>query len=89
MSDNVKNTTKRKAGSSNEIRSMLHDTWVLFAITLIAGIILGFVFQITKEPISLQEEKAKNESSKKETEQPHKNRTFHHHSAVIPIFPSP
>lgn len=45
-----------------EIKSMLHDTGILFAITLIAGIILGFVYQITKEPIAIQEEKAKNEA---------------------------
>lgn len=47
-----------------EIKSMLHDTGILFAITLIAGIILGFVYQITKEPIAIQEEKAKNEACK-------------------------
>lgn len=47
---------------NSEIRNMLHDAWVLFAITLIAGIVLGFVYQITKEPIALQEEKAKNEA---------------------------
>ena len=47
-----------------EIKSMLHDTWVLFAITLIAGIILGFVYQITKEPIAIQEAKAKTEACK-------------------------
>ena len=58
MSKNIKNE------SSAEIRNMLHDTWILFAITLIAGIILGFVYQITKEPIAIQEEKAKNEACK-------------------------
>lgn len=45
-----------------EVKGMLHDTWILFAITLIAGIILGFVYQITKEPIAIQKEKAKNEA---------------------------
>lgn len=47
-----------------EVKDMLHDTWILFAITLIAGIILGFVYQITKEPIAIQQEKAKNEACK-------------------------
>ncbi len=54
MNDNLK----------SEIKNMLHDTVVLFAITLIAGIILGFVYQITKEPIALQKEKAKTEACK-------------------------
>ena len=48
----------------SEIKSMLHDTWILFAITLIAGIVLGFVYQITKEPIAIQKEKAKVEACK-------------------------
>ena len=54
MNDNLK----------SEIKSMLHDTVILFAITLIAGIILGFVYQITKEPIAIQKEKAKTEACK-------------------------
>ncbi len=49
---------------SDEIKSMLHDTWILFLITLISGIILGAVYQITKEPIALQEAKAKTEACK-------------------------
>lgn len=66
MSESVKRrpASKRKAGGSDEIRSMLHDTWILFLITLISGIILGFVYQITKEPIAIQEEKAKTEACK-------------------------
>ena len=64
MSENIKKRVPagREKSGSDEIRSMLHDTLVLFAITLIAGIILGFVYQITKEPIAIQEEKAKNEA---------------------------
>ena len=44
------------------IRSMLKDAAILFAITLIAGLILGAVYQLTKEPIAAQEEKAKTEA---------------------------
>ena len=35
---------------------MLKDAGILFAITLIAGLILGGVYQLTREPIALQEE---------------------------------
>lgn len=38
---------------------MLKDALVLFAITLLAGLILGAVYQVTKEPIAVQKEKAK------------------------------
>lgn len=44
------------------MKSMMKDAAILFAITLISGLILGFVYQITKEPIALQEEKALNEA---------------------------
>lgn len=37
------------------MKSMLKDAAILFAITLIAGLILGGVYQITKEPIAKQE----------------------------------
>ena len=39
--------------------SMLKDALILFAITLLAGLILGAVYQVTKEPIAVQKEKAK------------------------------
>lgn len=61
MSANVK---EKKAKNSTEMRGMLHDAWILFVITLIAGIVLGFVYQITKEPIALQEKKARDEACK-------------------------
>ena len=41
---------------------MLKDTAILLLITLIAGLLLGLVYQITKEPIALQKEKAKQEA---------------------------
>ncbi|MBQ7774564.1 MAG: RnfABCDGE type electron transport complex subunit G [Lachnospiraceae bacterium] len=37
---------------------MLKDAGILFAITLIAGLILGFVYELTKEPIRVQQELA-------------------------------
>ena len=37
---------------------MLKEAGILFAITLIAGLLLGFVYELTKGPIRLQEEKA-------------------------------
>lgn len=37
------------------MKSMLKDAAILFAITLIAGVLLGGVYQITKEPIARQE----------------------------------
>ena len=41
---------------------MLKEAGILFAITLIAGLLLGFVYELTKEPIRLQEEKAVQEA---------------------------
>lgn len=43
---------------NNEKKAMLHDALVLFAITLIAGLLLGFVYQLTKNPIEEQQKKA-------------------------------
>ncbi len=37
------------------MKSMMKDAAILFAITLIAGLILGGVYQITKDPIARQE----------------------------------
>lgn len=44
------------------MKSMLKDAAVLFVITVFAGLILGFVYQITKTPIALAEEKAAKEA---------------------------
>ena len=43
---------------SKDMKSMLKDAAILLAITLIAGLILGVVYQVTKEPIALQVAKA-------------------------------
>lgn len=44
------------------MKNMLKDAAILFAITLVSGLVLGFVYQLTKEPIAIQEEKAKQEA---------------------------
>ena len=48
--------------NKNDVQAMLKEAGILFAITLIAGLLLGFVYELTKEPIRLQEEKAVQEA---------------------------
>ena len=44
------------------MKKMLRDAFILLVITLIAGLSLGFVYEVTKGPISVQKEKAKTEA---------------------------
>ena len=44
------------------MKGMIKDAAILFAITLIAGFILGYVYNLTKEPIAQAEEKAAKEA---------------------------
>lgn len=44
------------------MKNMIKDAATLLLITLVAGLALGFVYQITKEPIALAEEKAAREA---------------------------
>lgn len=44
------------------MKGILKDAAVLFLITLAAGLVLGFVYQLTKDPIAAQEQKAKQEA---------------------------
>ena len=44
--------------SNKDIAVMLKEAGILFAITLLSGLILGFVYELTKEPIRIQEERA-------------------------------
>ena len=46
------------------MKNMLKEAAILFAITLIAGCLLGLVYQVTKDPIAQAQEKAKEEASK-------------------------
>ena len=53
MSEN----TSKKSGST-----LIHDALILFVITLVAAVALGFVYEITKEPIAAAEAEAKAEA---------------------------
>ena len=44
--------------NNNDMKVMLKEAGILFAITLISGLVLGFVYELTKEPIRIQQEKA-------------------------------
>ncbi len=47
----------------NEKKAMVKDAFILFAITVVAGLLLGLVYGVTKEPIAKAQEKAKQEAS--------------------------
>lgn len=38
-----------------DVKTLIKNALVLFVITLVAGVLLGFVYQVTKEPIAEQE----------------------------------
>lgn len=44
------------------MKEMMKNTGILLAITVIAGLLLGVVYQVTKNPIAEQEAKAKQEA---------------------------
>lgn len=44
------------------MKNMIKDALILFAITIIAGLLLGVVYDVTKEPIAEQKQKAKMEA---------------------------
>ncbi|MDE6846601.1 MAG: RnfABCDGE type electron transport complex subunit G [Lachnospiraceae bacterium] len=44
------------------MKEMMKNTGIMLAITIVAGLVLGFVYQITKDPIAQQEAKAKQEA---------------------------
>lgn len=41
--------------NKNHLSTMIKEAGILFAITLIAGLLLGVVYELTKEPIRIQE----------------------------------
>lgn len=47
---------------NSDVAGMFKDAGILLIITLVAGLLLGLVYQITKEPIEVQQEKAKQEA---------------------------
>ena len=46
------------------MKSMIKDAAILFAITLTAGLLLGVVYEVTKDPIAAQEALRKNKACK-------------------------
>lgn len=44
--------------NSAEVRTMLKESGILFVITLLSGLLLGFIYELTKEPRRIQQEKA-------------------------------
>ena len=44
------------------MKEMMKNTGILLVITLVAGLVLGFIYQITKEPIEEQNAKKKQEA---------------------------
>ena len=44
--------------NSQDMKKMWKDAGILFAITLIVGLMLGFVNELTKEPIARQQQAA-------------------------------
>ncbi len=60
----VTNQEVKEVKKAPDIGGLFKDTGILLVITLIAGLLLGLVYQITKEPIAEQKEKAKQEACK-------------------------
>jgi len=48
--------------NKSDVRVMLKEAGILFAITLIAGLLLGVVYELTKDPIRIQQEMAVQEA---------------------------
>lgn len=48
--------------NKSDISVMLKEAGIIFSITLIVGLLLGVVYELTKEPIRLQQEKAVEEA---------------------------
>lgn len=51
-----------KRAKKTDVGIVLREAGILFVITLIAGLLLGFVYELTKEPIAEQERKAVQEA---------------------------
>ena len=47
----------------NDTKSMIKNALILFAITLVAGVLLGVVYQVTKAPIAYQEKLAQDKAN--------------------------
>lgn len=62
-SEKVKMKNKKKAESA-QIIELFKNTFIMLLIAVVAGGILGFVYELTKGPIALMEENEKNEALK-------------------------
>lgn len=49
---------------NSDMKNMLKDAMILFVITVIAGLVLGVVYQVTKDPIAAQKERARQAACK-------------------------
>ncbi len=47
----------------SDTKSMIKNALILFAITLVAGVLLGLVYQVTKDPIAYQEKLAQDKAN--------------------------
>ena len=47
----------------NDTKSMIKNALILFAITLVAGVLLGLVYQVTKDPIAYQDKLAQDRAN--------------------------
>ena len=47
---------------NKQANTLIHDAIALFIITLVAGVLLGAVYMITKDPIAKAEEEATNKA---------------------------
>lgn len=53
---------RNRAAQGKDVKVMLKEAGILFAITLTAGLLLGFVYELTKEPIAEQKRRAVQEA---------------------------
>jgi len=58
MSQKSEISGKSGAGRNGDLSVMLKEAGILFAITLIAGLLLGVVYELTKEPRRLRQQEA-------------------------------
>ena len=48
--------------NNSDLKTMFREAGILFGITLLAGLLLGLVYEVTKEPRRIQQEKAVQEA---------------------------
>ena len=58
QNDAVKIVSGNRRENPSDVSVMWKETLILTAITLVAGLLLGFVYELTKEPIRRQQERA-------------------------------